>query len=171
MQDLITFIKSYDHFYIFGHRDPDADCICSQLALSMFLSRNGIQSTLFAELPLRRPEIAELGKYFTDCTDDISRNNKTAAIILDCSTPKRTGKFAEIIKSLSYAVIDHHKTGELTGAAGYIDPDAPSTTLLVHRLIKKCSRFLLKRRQNSFLPDSAPTQGFSDILKRIHQMR
>ena len=137
MQNLINFISSYDHFHIFGHRDPDADCICSQLALSLFLSRNGKHSTLYAELPLTRPEIADLGQHFTDCTENIIKSEKTAAIILDCSTPERTGKFSDTVKSFSYAVIDHHKTGIITGTSGYIDPEAPSTTILIHRLIKE----------------------------------
>ena len=137
MTNLIDFINSYDNFYIFGHRDPDADCICSQLAFSNFLKEYGKKTELFAELPLTRPEISELGQYFRGSSDDIINDSRTAAVILDCSTPERTGKFADTVKSFPYAVIDHHKTGIITGIAGYIDPETPSTTLLIYRLLKK----------------------------------
>ena len=136
MEKLIDFINSYDNFYIFGHRDPDADCICSQLALSVFLKKRGKKTVLFAELPLTRPEITELENHFKGSADNLNKDSKTAAIILDCSTPERTGKFAETVKQFPYAVIDHHKTGEITGIAGYIDPETPSTTLLIFKLIK-----------------------------------
>ncbi len=136
MKNLINFIADYDNFHIFGHRDPDADCICSQLALSSFLSRNGKKAYLYAELPLTRPEISDLGSNFTGSSKNLKKEGKTAAIILDCSTPERTGSFADTVREFSYAVIDHHKTGEITGDAGYIDPDTPSTTLLIYRLMK-----------------------------------
>ena len=136
MKNLKNFINSYENFVIFGHRDPDADCICSQLALSSFLARIGKKSKLFAELPLTRPEISGLSSFFSDEENKAVNDGKTAAIILDCSTPERTGKFSETVKSFPYGIIDHHKTGEITGDAGYIDPDAPSTTLLIYRLIK-----------------------------------
>lgn len=139
MKNLIDFISKYKSFYIFGHRDPDADCICSQLALSKFLLRNGKKTRLFTELPLTRPEISGLGDYFTANTEDLQIDSNTAAVIVDCSTPERTGIFSDTVKKFPYAVIDHHKTGEITGTAGYIDQDAQSTTLLIYRLMKKMS--------------------------------
>ena len=136
MKNLIDFISQYKYFHIFGHRDPDADCICSQLALSKYLEKKGKKTSLYAELPLTRPEISDLGKYFSDNTDNMIINKETAAILLDCSSPERTGLFSNFIKKFPYAVIDHHETGIITGEAGYIDPESPSTTILIHRLIK-----------------------------------
>ena len=136
MKELLDFISNYENFYIFGHRDPDADCICSQLAISGYLRRMGKKTSLFTELPLTRPEISGFGKYFSSNTDNIRAAAGTAAILLDCSAPERSGIFSEKIKTLPYAVIDHHETGIITGESGFIDPDAPSTTALVYRMIK-----------------------------------
>ena len=46
MEKIIRAIKEHSTFYIFGHVDPDGDCIGSQLALSLFLEQMGKKTYL-----------------------------------------------------------------------------------------------------------------------------
>jgi len=40
-RQLIEFIENHECFYILGHREPDGDCVGSQLALASFLKSAG----------------------------------------------------------------------------------------------------------------------------------
>jgi phosphoesterase RecJ-like protein len=59
-------------------------------------------------------------------------------IIVDCSSPDRTGDLEAHIKDLPLALIDHHRTGidPGTGTVVYLDPDAPSATFMVLAVIE-----------------------------------
>ena len=51
---LLEFLRAHDAFIIAGHKDPDADCIGSQLALASILRRLGKQVQLFSAGPFKR---------------------------------------------------------------------------------------------------------------------
>ena len=46
MERIIQTIKEHSSFYIFGHIDPDGDCIGSQLGLAEFLKKIGKKAVL-----------------------------------------------------------------------------------------------------------------------------
>ena len=54
---LLDFIEQYGPFYIIGHKEPDGDCVGSQLALASFLKRSGKTAYLCSAGPFSRNEI------------------------------------------------------------------------------------------------------------------
>jgi phosphoesterase RecJ-like protein len=140
--NLINFIKEGDKFLVAGHKDPDGDCVSSQLALCSALRRLGKQAAAVSAGPFNYKEVAAYEREFLV---NISLEDRAGArlIICDCAAFDRTGSIAEQIAGLPFAVIDHHHrvgqadiTAVKNYAASYIDVDAPSTTVLVQTLIK-----------------------------------
>ena len=111
MEKIIQAIKEHSTFYIFGHVDPDGDCIGSQLALALFLEQMGKKSFLYSKGKFDRLEIKRFQSRFAEtfAPDD----KEGAVIIVDCSTPERTGFEKEGIDKFPTIVIDHHSSGEV----------------------------------------------------------
>jgi phosphoesterase RecJ-like protein len=118
-----------------GHKEPDADCIGSQLALASMLRRLGKEALLRSDGPFKRREILQYKDLFPSKISESDRDG-ACGIIVDCSSPDRTGDIAAFFEGLPLALIDHHATGEATGACGYVDAGAPATTALVYALFK-----------------------------------
>ena len=135
--EIFQFIDAYDRFIICGHREPDGDCLGSQLALSSFLEKMQKESFCVNPGPFNRPETEILEHLFADSIPDGFPREGTAVIITDCSTIERTGPFQELLAPYPTAVIDHHSSGEDFGAARFIVPTAASTTVLIYRLFRE----------------------------------
>jgi phosphoesterase RecJ-like protein len=131
------FLRSYNKFLIFGHVEPDGDCVASQLALGSFLKRIGKQNVVFSEGPFDRPEIISFQDRFRDRITKKDLAGDPAAIILDCSTPDRIGEMGQGIQGLTVMVIDHHASGEDFGDVRWVIPRAPSVSYLIQRLIEE----------------------------------
>ncbi|MDR0637928.1 MAG: bifunctional oligoribonuclease/PAP phosphatase NrnA [Spirochaetaceae bacterium] len=116
-------------FLIAGHREPDEDCVGSQLALGELLERLGKKVTLLSEGPWERAEIVSFRERFKDTADGCDRRN-TRLIVVDCSPLERVGKLGDALAEFPVVFIDHHKTAAPTGLS-YINPTAPAATLLV----------------------------------------
>ncbi|AEF84741.1 DHH superfamily protein, subfamily 1 [Treponema primitia ZAS-2] len=134
-QALLEFIQENSKFLIAGHREPDGDCVGSQLALGSVLERLGKEVIPCSAGPFKRGEIKGYEPRFSSGPTDAERSG-AAVIILDCSSPERTGDLAPFLKGLPTATIDHHRTGETHEFLSYLDPSAPSTTFLVLELIE-----------------------------------
>ncbi len=138
MKEVQEAFLRYESFLILGHEDPDGDCLGSQLALSSFLKRQGKQVRLISHGPFRRPEIAEWAVEFTDRLPRPERldEGSTALVLLDCSSVERTGLDLSPYSHFPLIVVDHHASGEGGGNYRYVDPDSPSTTLLIQDIIE-----------------------------------
>ncbi|MCL2293972.1 MAG: bifunctional oligoribonuclease/PAP phosphatase NrnA [Spirochaetes bacterium] len=142
MDLIIDFIKKYDNFLIFGHDDPDADCICSSIALSIFINSLGKTTHIYTQMPFYRRELKQFEKY---CKSDLSPEDITensAVILIDHHSLARTAQFTEAAASLPVAIIDHHNTASDAVPEGvvavFIDSKAPSATILINRLMRVC---------------------------------
>jgi len=134
-QTLLEFIKANGKFLIAGHKEPDADCICSALALSSVLTRIGKETMLLSAGPFKRNEIAPYKKLFASTVNDEDKKG-AALLIVDCSSEDRVGdELKDSLEGLPFAVIDHHATNAVDTDAMFIDGSAPSTTVLVYALI------------------------------------
>lgn len=133
---ILRAFEKYDNFIIAGHKEPDGDCLCSQLALSSFLRRRGKKTVLVSSGPFNRPEIKNWESFFSPSIEDSDLKGNTLAVITDCSSPERTGELGPQLEKVPLMVIDHHSSGEDSGEYRYIDPDSPSTTLLIQHLIE-----------------------------------
>lgn len=134
---ILRALDSYDNFVIAGHKEPDGDCLCSQMALSSFLKRKGKTTKLVSAGPFNRPEIINWESFFDSHIEDRDLEGKTLGIITDCSSPDRTGSLENQLKKLPLMVIDHHTAGESFGQYRLIDSNSPSTTLLIQHLIEE----------------------------------
>jgi phosphoesterase RecJ-like protein len=131
----VGFIRAHSSFLVIGHKEPDGDCVASQIAVQRLLAALGKPCSLHSVGPFDRPEIAQFGASFESIIADEQRNG-AAAIIVDCSTPDRTGALGTRVAGLPCLVIDHHSTGERFGTARFVDASAPSTTMLVFQLFQ-----------------------------------
>lgn len=140
--ELLNFIREGGKFLIAGHKEPDGDCVGSQLALASVLRRMGKEVVLCSAGPFKRTEIKPYEQFFISAPEKIDKTG-LSLIIVDCSGPDRTGDLETFLKGLPLAVIDHHEGGHYANLAGasaggpfYVDKHAPSTTFLVLKLIE-----------------------------------
>ena len=134
MEKIIQAIKEHETFYIFGHIDPDGDCIGSQLALAQFLNQIGKKPYLFSKGKFERQEIKQFQSRFANTFTPADKDG--TVIIVDCSTPERTGFENEGINKFTTIVIDHHSSGEVFGDFRYVKPQASACTMLILDLIE-----------------------------------
>jgi phosphoesterase RecJ-like protein len=142
MELIFDFIKKYDNFLLFGHEDPDADCVCSPIALSILIKSFGKTAHIYSQLPFRRTELVPYEKYCKAEVKDSDITKNSAVILLDHHSPARTASFSKTAASLPAAIIDHHDTSSEPVPEGieavYIDSKTPSTTMLIYRFMKFC---------------------------------
>jgi phosphoesterase RecJ-like protein len=132
---LLDFIHGGSKFLLTGHKDPDGDCVGSQLALGSVLRKMGKEVILCSADPFKRSEIMPYAGEFIATPGEKDREGGRV-IILDCDSPARTGDLEPFLKGLPIAVIDHHATGDHSAPLLYLNPEAPSTTVLVLELIE-----------------------------------
>jgi phosphoesterase RecJ-like protein len=141
---LLDFIKNGRTFLIAGHKEPDGDCVGSQLALALALGRLGKKCIPCSAGPFKRTEILKWKDRFASRVSDAEREG-ARVIIVDCGSSERCGDLAPFLEGLPLAVIDHHASfeGEADspsefekGAVLFLDVKAPSVTLMVFSLIE-----------------------------------
>jgi len=115
---------------IASHENPDADTLGSALALYLFLKKKGKKVVVGCKDKV--PHFLDFLPGAKDVlrlpVDDIF----SLAVVVDASGFSRVN--AEV-KAFRKARIDHHIGGEFYGEYDYIDPEAPSTTALIYRLL------------------------------------
>ncbi len=134
--ELLDFIDRHGTFYVIGHKEPDGDCVGSQIALASFLRRSGKTAVLCSAGPFTRNEILPYESRFTDIVPPERPSERAAALILDCSSLSRIGSVAETLPQVPIAFIDHHAAGSAVGEVVYIDDSAPSVTAMVLLIIE-----------------------------------
>jgi phosphoesterase RecJ-like protein len=134
--ELIEFIKSCSKFIIAGHKEPDGDCVGSQLALRSALLRMGKGAIACSAGPFKRTELNDYSTQFSAVPED---DKDAKVIIIDCASKERTGSIHDLLEKYPYAIIDHHAAvtyPESTKESPvYVDANAPSCTLLIYKLI------------------------------------
>jgi phosphoesterase RecJ-like protein len=134
--ELLDFIDRHGPFYVIGHKEPDGDCVGSQLALASFLKRVGKSAYLCSAGPFTRTEIMSYEGRFSAEVPPEKASERAAALILDCSSLQRIGSVAESLPKVPMAFIDHHAAGNAVGDVVYIDDRAPSVTSMVLLIIE-----------------------------------
>jgi phosphoesterase RecJ-like protein len=136
---LLDFIGGGTKFLVAGHKEPDGDCVGSQLALSSALKRLGKEAIPCSAGPFKRTEVMPYGDRFLAAPGEKEREG-ARVILLDCSSSSRAGDLAECLKGLPLAIIDHHVAGQDPGEAEhsllYLDAQAPSVTFMTLDLIE-----------------------------------
>jgi phosphoesterase RecJ-like protein len=131
-EELIRFIISSSKFIVAGHKEPDGDCVGSQLALCSVLRRLGKEALPVSAGPFKRPEIMQYEGLFCAAPSEAEKAC-AKAIVVDCSDLKRTD-LESSLGGLPAAFIDHHEEAEnpTFGKETLVfrDEDAPSATYL-----------------------------------------
>ncbi len=135
--ELLDAIRKHPEVIVIGHKNPDGDCLGSQLALESMLKRMGKQVHLLSPGPFDRHEIRLLRERFSGAMPEISDSSQVLVLVVDCSTIDRIGDFAGHIQGLTTAVIDHHAAGEPFGMISYIDSRAFSVTVMILEIMKQ----------------------------------
>lgn len=163
---LLDLLRSRNTFLVFGHAEPDGDCAASQLVLAGFLRRQGKKAEVFSAGPFDRPELADLGPRFRSRVRPADLSGDPVAVVLDCSTLERVGALAEGIEGLPVVVVDHHTSGRSFGDLRWVVPEAPSTSLLVQRLIERFPAQLTAEEAELLLFGLATDTGFFRHLEQ-----
>jgi phosphoesterase RecJ-like protein len=129
---LLRFIEEGQFFVVAGHKDPDGDCVGSQLVIASVLNRIGKKALPCSAGLFKRPEIKPFERRFFPFPADVPRR-QIRVIIADCSSLDRVGDLP--LEGLSLASVDHHASGNPSGEAVYLDPEAPSVTCMVLNII------------------------------------
>jgi len=73
---------------------------------------------------------------FTPIVPEEKASERSAAIVLDCSSLGRIGDVAQTLPPVQIAFIDHHAAGEAKGEVIFIDDRSPAVALMVQSLIE-----------------------------------
>jgi phosphoesterase RecJ-like protein len=130
---LIRFINEGSAFIIAGHKEPDGDCVGSQLAIASVLRRLGKKAVPCTAGPFKRSEIKPFEDRFMPCPQGREREDYRV-IVMDCSALDRTGDLP--LDGLPLVSVDHHESGNPAGQTVYLDPLAPSVTFMTLRIIE-----------------------------------
>ena len=167
--ELVEFIRSCQRFIIAGHKEPDGDCVGSQLALRSALIRLGKEAIVCSAGPFNRTELKKYKEHFSENSVEelIRENNWTdgiRVIIVDCSNIDRIGDIDKSIKNFPLAVIDHHASRYYPPSTPespvYVDSDAPSCTILIHKLITALGLKMTKEEATWLLFGLCTDTGF-----------
>ena len=127
---------------VLGHEEPDGDCVASQLALTEFLRSRGKRVGVYSAGPFDRHEIRAYAARFRPAIEAEMLRRNPLAVLLDCSSPKRTGSLAAQLAGLRTVVIDHHQPGPPGapdadfGDLRLVDPAAPAAAYLVQLILE-----------------------------------
>ncbi|MCL2243097.1 MAG: bifunctional oligoribonuclease/PAP phosphatase NrnA [Treponema sp.] len=161
--ELIDFIKTGSKFIVAGHKEPDGDCVGSQLALRSALRRLGKEAVVCSAGPFKRTELKNYSEQFTGIPSDYNKSN-SKVIIVDCSGKERTGSIQELLDEFPCAIIDHHAASthsiSAPDAPVYTDADSPSCTLLVEKLITALGLELTAEEAQALLFGLCTDTGF-----------
>jgi phosphoesterase RecJ-like protein len=162
-QELVYFIKTCSKFIIASHKEPDGDCVGSQLALRSVLLRMGKEAIVCSEGPFKRSELKDYSGQFVTIPPETNKTD-TRVIIVDCAGKERTGDLNEILNEFPCAVIDHHAAvthpPSTNEAPVYLDPNAPSCTLLIYKLINALELELTEEEASLLLFGICTDTGF-----------
>jgi phosphoesterase RecJ-like protein len=138
-REILDFIREGVKFLVVGHKEPDGDCVGSQLALSSALGRLGKKAIPCSAGPFKRTEVMPYGDGFLTVLGEKEREG-ARVILMDCSSSSRAGDIEESLKGLPLAIVDHHVAGqdlvEMRHAIIYLDARAPSVTFMTMDLIE-----------------------------------
>jgi len=162
-EELVNFIKTCSKFIIAGHKEPDGDCVGSQLALCSALLRMGKEAIVCSAGPFKRTEIKEYAGQFVDIPPETNKTD-TKVIIVDCTGKERTGSINEILNEFPCAVIDHHAAvthpPSTIEEPVYVDPNAPSCSLLIYKIINTLGLELTQEEASLLLFGMCTDTGF-----------
>lgn len=129
-------VRKFKTFIVATHVNPDPDALASQLAMAMYLKKQGKKVLVLAEDVV-------LERYaFLPGSKSIQKVNPEkiyaydAAIVLDCGDLGRVGKVKAVLDSKKPLInIDHHITNDSFGTINHVVAQASSTAEIVFEFL------------------------------------
>ena len=163
-EDLVQFINTGSRFIIAGHKEPDGDCVGSQLALKSAITRLGKSAVACSAGPFKRTELRDYAGLFVSTPPPQEDKDGVKVIIVDCAGRERTGDIKDYLEEFPCAVIDHHSAvthpPSTAQAPVYADSNTPSCTLLIYKLITALGLVLTKEEAVLLLFGLCTDTGF-----------
>lgn len=139
LDEIARRILKAEHLALFAHTKPDGDSFGSQLAVKRALDQVGRRATVYVSGPIE-PSLREIvaeTPYVAFEEGDSPAADHDAALVLD------TGAWSQLAPPEPWLrehrdivmLIDHHSRGDDVSDVQVIEPDAPSTTFIVLRLL------------------------------------
>ena len=128
-------IENANRIAIFSHINPDADALCSSIALKNMLTKT------FPDKEVDVFTSGEIGELYSHIIDgeqiNISRGNYDLAFVLDCPNLQRCGVWEDLASQIPHIInIDHHETNVKFGDLNIVSNTVSSTCELVYRIAK-----------------------------------
>lgn len=135
-KQFISHILRHQKIAVFSHLRPDGDCLGSQIALCIWLQKNGIEAAAFNEDPI--PANLQWMLSYYEIKNPLKANLKDfdAFMVVDGNALHRFGNRAAKIPDLQKPVymIDHHPNPEDIFEMAISETEASSTAELVYGL-------------------------------------
>jgi bifunctional oligoribonuclease and PAP phosphatase NrnA len=135
-EEFLKKIENYKQIAVFSHVRPDGDCIGSQIALSLWLEKNGYDVRSFNDDDLP-PNLVWMPEFFPvtkPTEEDVAECD--LAILVDGNATHRFGMIDEWHRKykLPLMMIDHHPDPENQFDVMVSVPNASSTCELIYKL-------------------------------------
>ncbi len=139
MQAIVSMIRENETFVICGHVNPDGDCLGSQLALLHTLQALEKKATCVLAMDEKvHDKFSFLPQSDQMICSDKYRGRADVFIAVDVPIESRIGKAQKILKKAHASLsIDHHLPDATFCDYTYVDPNAPSASMLIWDLIKR----------------------------------
>lgn len=137
LKKIIRTIEENKRFLISTHVNSDADGLCSELIMSIYLKSIGKKVFIINEDdPPERLKFLSGVKQIKSYKEN-QRISYDVAILLDCGTLKRIGKVRNLIREEKILInIDHHISNNLYGNLNLVKPQCSSTTEILYGFLK-----------------------------------
>ena len=161
-------IEDASRIAIFSHINPDADALCSSIALKNMIMKTYPDKEVDV---FTSGEIGELYSHIiSNQSINISRGNYDLAFVLDCPNLQRIGDWEALANEIPNIInIDHHETNSKFGKLNIVSPTVSSTSELIYR-IAKAQKFEIDENDASNLYQGIITDTNNFTSKAITQL-
>ncbi|MBW5395207.1 DHH family phosphoesterase, partial [Brachyspira hampsonii] len=130
-KDIIERLSKADNVTITGHRNPDCDCICSGLALSLILKNIFNKNAYVVNTDKMQRDLHNV-MFVDKVIFEVNENNlpkKDVLVVLDSGDIDRIGWISNILNEYNEVIfIDHHKVRNINGVTMFYDDTTAGAT-------------------------------------------
>lgn len=160
-----AFIEKHEHFMVSGHKEPDADALCSCLGVKAIIEHFKKDCLLLSAGHFKRREIKKYEKIFEREIPFSAKAQKKdwGFIIVDCNEIYRTGDLDGSVRDFDIFVIDHHANKadrEINETQTIIEPTVPAASAIVALLYEQLVGKIPEGLSEDFFLGVAADTGF-----------
>lgn len=130
-KEIIERLSKADNVTITGHRNPDCDCICSGLALSLIIKNIFGKNACVVNTDKKQRDLQNL-IFVDEVIFEVNENTlpeKDVLVVLDSGDIDRIGWISNILNEYNEVIfIDHHKVRNINGVTMFYDDTTAGAT-------------------------------------------